>query len=562
MMRTFLCYLRDRMFWLAPVFMGLICSVVFLPALSTGFLWDDIGIVSKIVDHPGWGWASLRWFWTTFYIGHYAPLSWMSWALDYYLWGLSPAGFHLTNLVLHTLNAVLFYGVSSQLIGLAFKERKNDAVILLASGCAAVLFAVHPLRVETVVWITERRGLLAGFFVLLSLYVYLKSFVAGAGVLKRRWQALPLFLFALSLLSKASAMAFPLVLLLLDFYPLQRVKRWYGRGEGEGISFVDSLREKAPFLLLSFVFACIGALAQSQAQAAFSIEGHGYGERFLQIVFGIVFYFKKTLAPHGLVPLYELSIFSNIYDSLWVLNALFVLGVTCLVLYSYRRWPAGIVVWFSYLGLLFPTLGFFQSGRQIVADRYSYLACMVWAVLAGGGIVAVRDMIKRLSRRVVLEGALWAVVLSVAAGLGIATWHQQQHWQSNELLWARVLEAGPDSGVAHLNMGHEMIIQSRLDEACDHYQKALSINPLLDEAMFHMGYALSLMGKKKKGAEYYRKTIWVNPNHYQAYNNFGQFLLKEGLTEQAIWHFQKALDIQPDSELIQRNLTSALSKRK
>src|SRR5262245_51984023 len=219
--------------YLIPGLVAVITFIVFSPALRNGFVnWDDLGTLVENQNFRGFTWSHLRWMFTTFHLGHYQPLSWLTFSLDYLLWGMNAFGYHLTNILLHSANAVLFYFVTLRLLAIAAPI--SSAVVLnMAVGFSALVFAIHPLRVESVAWATERRDVLSGFFLLLTVFTYLKAVGAEMRPSSRRgWMGVSALFYVLSLFSKASGMTLPLVLLVLDVYPLRRlgggVGKWFG----------------------------------------------------------------------------------------------------------------------------------------------------------------------------------------------------------------------------------------------------------------------------------------------------------------------------------------------
>src|SRR5712692_2885137 len=214
----------QRVSWLAPVLIALVTFAAFLPTLHNQFVnWDD---AKNFLDNPhyrGLGWTHLRWMWTTFHMGHYIPLTWMTFGVDYLLWGLKPFGYHLTSLLLHAANAAVFYFAALRLLKLALPgpAERNQAGLALSAGVAALLFALHPLRVESVAWATERRDVLSGLFYLLTLLAYLRA--CERGERGRGWHWVAVGLFACALLSKSMAVSLPVGLLILDLYPLRRL---------------------------------------------------------------------------------------------------------------------------------------------------------------------------------------------------------------------------------------------------------------------------------------------------------------------------------------------------
>ncbi len=248
-----------------PLLLGLASFAVFFPALSNQFVnWDDD---LMLVDNPyyrGLGWVQLRWMFTTFHNGHFQPLSWITLGFDYLLWGMDPFGYHLTNIILHSINTILFYFVCRLLLSKISASALKEASWPLAASAAlaAIFFALHPLRVESVVWATERRDVLSGSFFLAAIYFYLRAHESAASSSKSRprWFALAIAAQMLSLMAKATAITLPLILVILDIYPLQRL-----RGTVRGWFGADSrpvLVEKSPFLLLSLIFGLAALWAQ------------------------------------------------------------------------------------------------------------------------------------------------------------------------------------------------------------------------------------------------------------------------------------------------------------
>ena len=278
--------------WVVGLVLVLATFAVFFPALSNQFVnWDDD---LMLVDNPyyrGLGWVQLRWMFSTFHAGHYQPLSWITLGLDYLLWGLDPFGYHLTNLILHAANTVIFYLVCRRLFTRIFVTAREAARWALDSSAAlaALFFALHPLRVESVVWATERRDVLSGGFFLLAIFSYLRAHESAAPSLKSRyrWLALAFAAQLLSLMAKATAITLPLVLIILDIYPLQRL-----RGTVRSWFDTDSRRmlgEKLPFLLLSVIFGLAALWAQHATGALRPVQQYFFSYRVGQAFYGICF---------------------------------------------------------------------------------------------------------------------------------------------------------------------------------------------------------------------------------------------------------------------------------
>src|SRR5215475_960531 len=263
--------------WTVPAIIAVVTCVAFLPVLWNQFVdWDDFDNLVNNPRYRGLGWDQLRWMFTTFHMGPYQPLSWMTYGLDYLIWGIDPTGYHLTNLMLHAANAAFFYLVARRLIAVAF-SMPNDEVswhLNVSAAFAALMFGIHPLRVESVAWATERRDVLSGFFLLLTVLSYLKAVgpqMSRAGW--QRWIIVSVTFYVLSLLAKASGITLPLVLVVLDVYPIRRL----GGGVGKWFS-ISSRRvwfEKLPFFVAAVVAGAVALTAQYRAGALVSTETHG-----------------------------------------------------------------------------------------------------------------------------------------------------------------------------------------------------------------------------------------------------------------------------------------------
>src|SRR3989454_5913609 len=289
--------------WLVPVLVALVTFAVFLPALQNQFVnWDD---PTNFLDNPyyrGLGWSQLRWMWTTTHLGHYIPLTWMTLGLDYLLWGMNPFGYHLTSLLLHAANAVVFFFVVHRILPLALPSRyERGHALAVAAGFAALVFAIHPLRVESVAWVTERRDVLSGLLYLLTILIYLRACERGAR--GRGWYWLSVAVFVCALLSKSMVVNLPVVLLILDVYPLRRLggaSGWWS--EPARPVYV----EKIPFVLLAAAASAIAVIAQSSVHAAASLAQLSVLGRLAVSAYGLSFYLWKMVVPVNLSPLYEL----------------------------------------------------------------------------------------------------------------------------------------------------------------------------------------------------------------------------------------------------------------
>ncbi|MGH7264514.1 MAG: hypothetical protein ACREMB_06605, partial [Candidatus Rokuibacteriota bacterium] len=350
--------------WPVPLALALVAVVPFLPALRGGFVWDDVANFVGNPDYRGLGWSQITWLATTAYKGHYIPLTWATFGLDYLLWGMTPRGYHLTNLVLHAVNAALFYLLARRL--LARGTTLAGSPLTVAAVAAAGFFAVHPLRVESVAWVTERRDVLSGLFFLLAVLAYVAA-ADTAGARRRRLLVASIAAYAAALASKSIVMTLPAVLIVLDVYPLRRLpgrlRDWLGPATRA------LWLEKLPYVLLTLA----GAATAYWAQAIETDLGtYPWAARVAVAAYGVWFYVARTAWPVGLSPLYEVPIPLDPFEPRFVASAVIVVAITGVLVLLRRRWPAGLATWAYYGILLGPVTGLVvRAGFQLAADRYS-----------------------------------------------------------------------------------------------------------------------------------------------------------------------------------------------
>ncbi len=426
--------------WVALLLIASVTAAAFWPVLSADWVqWDDD---RNFTEHHAWrglSGAHLAWMFTTFHMGHYQPLSWLTLALDWSVWGLDARGFHATNLALHAGTALALWFLARRLLARALGAAPGDPGVWLGATFAALVFAVHPLRVESVAWITERRDVLGGLFFVLATHAWVRHAEADearAG----RWYAIALACALLSLLSKASAMVLPALFLLIDVYPL---RRWPRAGR-------RMLLDKLPFVALTLVFAALALRAQAGAEdALLGLDRHGPLERALQAAYALAFYLGKTLWPSDLVPVRELP--DAWLAARYLLPALATLGITAALVLLRRRYPALLAAWVAYAVILSPVSGVAQAGPQLVADRYSYFACLPFALLAGSGLVA-------LARR--HAAAARVAGLAIVLVLAVATRAQARVWRDTESLWSHALAVDPDAAHPLRNLASWKLVRS------------------------------------------------------------------------------------------------------
>jgi tetratricopeptide (TPR) repeat protein len=490
--------------------------VAYIPALQAGWTeWDDPNFITDCPPVQGFSAANLRWMLTAFHGGHFHPLTNLSWALDYTLWGgLNAHGFHFTNVLLHAACAVLFFLVLRRLLSIGFASPATRA-LTLSAALGAALFALHPLRVESVAWITERRDVLSGAFLLGAVLAYLHAVRPGEpGVASRSAYWWSVALLVLSCLSKAWGMSLFAVLLVLDWYPLQRLPRsplrWLG-SEARRLYL-----EKAPHILVGVLTAAAAAHAQHVANATKSLAAWGLPERLVQSAYGLLFYVRTTVLPTGLSALYQLPVRIDPLEPRFLAAYAF-LGVSAvLIALCWRRLPAVVSAAGVYLICIAPVLGILQSGEQFVADRYAYLSCAVFPALVAAAVLAVvrwagraaDDEAARSRRPLALLA--WAAGVVACLAMGVLTSAQAAVWHDSETLWKSAVINRPESQP----LGHYAGVldrQGRKAEAIEALRSAVSLNPTDGRAWFALGNRMREVGTEAVAEHDRLKAAGDNP---------------------------------------------------
>ena len=548
--------------WVVPLLVVFVTCAAFLPALSNDFVnWDDEVALVTNARYRGFGWSELKWMFTSFHMGHYQPLSWLSFALDYSFWGLKPIGFHLTNIILHGINALLVYLVALRLFVLTQPRTVSGSRLgVIAFSCfTALLFSVHPLRVESVAWATQRRDLLSAALLLSTVLLYLTAVGNPTGsAAYKRWMAGAIAAFAASLFSKAAGITFPVVLIVLDIYPLGRLSgfpsKWFDRDQRK------VLWEKAPFFLPAVIFGIAALFAQHDFGAMMAIERYGISARIAQGFYGIGFYLLKTVIPVNLSPLYELPVQFNFFDWPFTISGLAVVGISFGLFHLRFRWPAGLASWVIYIIILFPVLGIAQSGPQLVADRYSYLSCLPWALLAGWAISSLWGRYGFEQKRGLFAASLGLGLLTIT-GLGVLTRAQVQIWHDSEKLWRHVVAVRPDSATAHFGLGVVLSQRGAVDAAEQQYRRSLEINPAFPDAHNNLGLLLVRRGQINEGVRHYEEALRLDPRDKKAYLNLARLAFRQEDLTKALEIWQQVLKIDPADADAHYNLGMIYAKR-
>jgi tetratricopeptide (TPR) repeat protein len=525
--------------WLISVALALVTFAVLSPALSNNFVeWDDQINLTGNEEYRGLGPAQLKYFFTTILMGHYIPLTWFTFGLDYVLWGMNPEGYHLTSLLVYAANAAVLYLVALRLLRVA--TTLAGVPLRLGAVAATLFFTLHPLRAESVAWATERRDVLSGLFFLLTLLTYLKMCAASGR--RRSWLlggAAGAYLLALA--SKGSVMVLPALLLVLDVYPLRQLSR-------------RTLIEKIPFVVLGAAGAIATYHAQNASAFITPLQRYPLTARIGMTFYSLWFYGEKTLVPKGLGPLYELPARVNPLAWRFLGPAMAVTVITAALVLLRRRWPAGLTVWASYAIALGPVIGIVHSGLQLTHDRYSYLPALSLALMFGGlaGVAAREAAARRL--RPLIAGALGVAGIAWLAGLAVLTFNQVQIWHDTEALWRFALDAEPDCVTCHSNLGIYFGNLGLNDLAREHFEQALKLRPDVVKNHYHMGFVDAASGNTAKAAEEYKIYLSRYPDDVDALNNLAAALMTMHRPEEALVQVQRALTLKPKHVFANTNL--------
>ena len=545
---------------LVPLVVAALTTICFIPALSGSFLnWDDN---VNFLDNPayrGFGPEQLHWAFTSVLFGHYIPLTRLSWSLNYVIGGMDPWGYHLLNLLLHTANTLLFYVVARRLLAAATGEGSQDGLgkpeLSAAAAGAALVFGVHPLRVEAVVWISARPDLLCAMFVLLATWAYLRA-VEDSGPARRGPLLVSVAALAAALLSKGVALPLVAGLLLLDIYPLRRLAR---------LGWGALLREKIPHLLVTVVGAGIIVHAVRLGAVLTGAADYGAVARLTVAAYSAVATLVRFVWPAALSPLYEMPARVSLIEPRFALAMGSTVLITALLIAWRRRWPAGLAAWTFSALMLAPTSAAVRRGVDLAPDRYSYLAGLGYALLVGGAVLAGTRLVRggALSRRV----ARAATVAGVAAilGLGATSWTLSQIWGESETLWRWAIELDPTCSTCHGKLGESLLTgrgsASRAVEAEGLFRRAIALRPDLPEAHFNLGTALSLQGRYADAETPLRDYMERVPQAASGPERLGLVYLLESRYETAIPLLRSALIRKPDAPGLRGYLVQALQGR-
>jgi protein O-mannosyl-transferase len=475
------------------IFLIVACLAAFGRIAGNDFInYDDEGYITENNNiKSGIKLESVKWAFTANVVSNWVPLALISHMLDWILFGSSASGHHLVSLLLH-IGAVIF-------LFLFLSKTTNN---IWPSAFAAALFALHPLRVESVAWAAERKDVLSMFFGMASLYAY--AFYAESFRLSRYF--LCLILFVLSLLSKSMLVTLPFVFLLLDYWPLGRwQKALTAPLENRSRMMGRIIWEKAPFIFLTILSSIITISVQSGTAAHTP-----FPTRIPNAIVAYVLYLKKTFWP------FDLALFYFSVDSfpLWqIIACCFILsGITIVVIYFFKKKPFLFTGWFWYLGTMIPVIGLVPT-NALIADHYTYLPSIGLAIMLSWGVQSLIKS-KETGRKIIFPAAI--VILAI---LAVLTWQQCGYWKNSVKLWSHALKVTKNNSHAYLRLGNAYIKQGQYDKAIENYRKLIQLNPTNFVAYNRLGIAYSYSGRFQLAIENFNNAIQLKPDCAEAYNN-------------------------------------------
>jgi tetratricopeptide (TPR) repeat protein len=516
---------------LAATILAALTLVAFWPVLGNGFINLDDRTYVENNDHiqDGFTLASLQWACTTDRASNWHPVTWLSHMLDWQLHGSDAGGHHLTSLIIHLANVLLLFLVMDRLTG-----------SIMRSSFVAALFAVHPLHVESVAWIAERKDVLSTLFWMLAVLAYIR-YVKRKGFTSYLVVALML---ALGLAAKPMLVTLPIVLLLLDYWPLQR---WQPGNDPWPV-----LREKIPLLVLATASGVMTLIAQRSGEAVRTFEQFPLALRISNAILSYASYLWKMIWPFDLALYYPHPGRIPIAMAAGALIALALLSALAIGMRKSRTFI--IVGWLWYLVTLLPVIGLVQVGSQAMADRYTYVPLIGIFIVLAWGVPELLGRVLRKEWQVVAVGAALVLILTAL------THRQAGYWRDSETLFRHTLEVTENNAVAHNSLGLALAEQKRLPEALEQYNAALSIRPHYFQARVNMAVALADQGRHAEAESHYAAALRIRSDDAQVHINMGNTLKHLGRFQEAHAHFSEALRIEPESADAYYNWGLALAK--
>jgi protein O-mannosyl-transferase len=549
---------------------AIVTFIVFLPALQNKFItWDDDIFVYENPHIRSLNPQFFQWAFTNRQY-QWSPLRWISHAVDYKIWGLNATGHHLSSIILHSLNAFLVVILVVKLLemikrkmipSLAAEEGANfRRKALIAGAITGLLFSIHPLRVESVVWASARKDVLFAFFFLLSLISYLHYYKFSDNRRKKHlYYLLTLVFFIMSVMSKAAAVTLPFVLVLLDFYPLERVNFRSVLGDWRRL-FV----EKLPFLAIGGAVAWMNIGLHEGMGVIVPIGAISYMDRVLLAIKNFAFYLMKMIWPFHLTLVYgeAYNVSFSTFEAIGLVFFLAAATALCIFLW-YRGKKLWLVVWMYYIVMLLPVSVIKIYSFSFAHDRYTYMPSIGPFLVIGLTTATIYEKVSNAKQwRLIFKMVSVAVAIATLISISYITIQQIGLWKNSIVFWNYVIEKAPGRvPIAHNNLGNAYLSVGLFDKAIEQYQTALSLNPNYTRAHNNLGNAYQYKGLFDKAIEQYQKALSLKPDYIEAYINLGVMYQSKGLFDKAIEQYQTALSLKPDHAEAHYNLGLAYQSK-
>jgi protein O-mannosyl-transferase len=501
---------------------------------------DPVYVTQNSEIQAGFTLESVGWAFTTTHDGNWFPVTWLSHILDYQLYGLNPQGHHFTNLFFHIANALLLFLLLARMTGTVWQ-----------SGFVAAMFALHPMNVESVAWIAERKNVLSTFFWVLTLWAYLR-YTRHTDI--KRYLLVALF-FALGLMSKPMLVTLPFVLLLLDYWPLGRLqlknKTPQLKQEENQTTLSRLILEKFPLFILSAGSSITTILVQNSNGAMPSLDLLSLNTRTINALVSYFKYLVTMIWPKGLAIIYPHP--GNAVP-LWqgLVCGLILVSITIAVVQKVNRMPYLAVGWFWYLGTLVPVIGLVQVGFTAMADRYMYMPLIGIFIIVAWGLPALIARWRHKNKALIITAGIWVTSLMVL------TWVQVGQWKNSITIFKHAIEVTdkkyPNFAPAYDNLGIALFHEGKTEEAHSHFKIAVALAPEYPLPHNNLGATLFSVGEVEEAISQYKIAIKLKPSFAEAHNNLGNALLSERRTEEAITHYKMAINLKPDYATAHYNL--------
>jgi len=516
--------------------LALTAFIAFEPVRYCDFTFDDVPYITRNqyiragLTREGIAWAFAG------RISYWHPLTWLSHMLDCQLFGINPGWHHLTNLLFHIANALLLFSLLKRMTGALWR-----------SAFVAALFALHPLQVESVAWVSERKDVLSTLFWMLTIAAYLR-YVKRLGL---AWYLLALLSFALGLMAKPMVVTLPFVLLLLDYWPLGRLQPSQLANHSNGQTCKSGIAgpkgplalrlvaEKVPFFILSAVSIYLSFLSSQRLETMVSTELVPMKLRIANVPVSYVKYIGKIFWPQDLAVFYPFPAMVPMWQSIGAL--LLLICAFILVICVLRTRPYLAVGWLWYLGTLVPVIGLVQSGAwPAMADRFTYLPSIGIFIILAWGLAELFTGWRHLKIGLAISAAVLLAVLLARTKI------QVRYWQNDITLFGHAVEVTENNNLALYNLGNALRAQSKFDEAADCYRQVLKLKPEHAKAHNNLGAVLLEQGKPDQAISHFHQALQIEPNNAGVYYNLANAMSAKDKTEQAITYYRRALHIQPD----------------